>query len=41
MTEYKYKVVYSTRFKKSLKKIVKQNKNIDELFDVINKLASN
>lgn len=40
MTEYKYKVVYSTRFKKSLKKIVKQNKNIDELFDVINKLAS-
>ena len=39
MTNYKYEVVYSTKFKKSLKKIQKQNKNIDELLDVIDKLA--
>lgn len=40
MTNYKYDVVYSTKFKKSLKKIKKQNKNLDELLDVIDKLAS-
>ena len=39
MTKYKYSVVYSTKFKKSLKKIQKQSKNIDELLDVIDKLA--
>ncbi len=39
MINYKYQVVYSTKFKKSLKKILKQGKNIDELKDVINKLA--
>jgi mRNA interferase YafQ len=39
MNNYKYDVVYSTKFKKSLKKIKKQNKNIDELLDVIDKLA--
>ena len=39
MINYKYDVVYSTKFKKSLKKIQKQNKNIDELLDVIDKLA--
>lgn len=39
MTNYKYNVVYSTKFKKSLKKIIKQSKNIDELLDVIDKLA--
>ena len=39
MTKYKYSVVYSTKFKKSLKKIEKQSKNIDELLDVIDKLA--
>ena len=38
MTKYKYNVVFSTKFKKSLKKIQK-NKNIDELLDVIDKLA--
>lgn len=32
-------VVFSTKFKKSFKKIQKQNKNIDELLDVIDKLA--
>lgn len=39
MINYKYDVVYSVRFKKSLKKIRKQGKNIDELLDVIDKLA--
>ena len=39
MIKYKYKVVYSTKFKKSLKKIYKQNKDTKELFDVIDKLA--
>ncbi len=40
MINYKYEVVYSTKFKKSLKKVKKQNKNIDELLDVIDKLAN-
>jgi mRNA interferase YafQ len=40
MTNYKYDVVYSAKFKKSLKKIKKQYKNIDELLDVIDILAS-
>lgn len=39
MTKYKYNVVYSTKFKKSLKKIKKQSKNLDELLDIIDKLA--
>ena len=39
MTNYKYEVVFSTKFKKSLKKIQKQNKNVDELLDVIDILA--
>ncbi|MCX4254768.1 MAG: type II toxin-antitoxin system YafQ family toxin [Bacilli bacterium] len=39
MTNYKYDVVYSKKFKKSLKKITKQNKDIDILLDVIDKLA--
>ena len=39
MTKYKYEVVYSTKFKKALKKAKKQNKNIDELLDVIDQLA--
>ena len=41
MTKYKYKVKYSAQFKKSLKKIAKQGKNIDELKEVIDKLARN
>lgn len=40
MTNYKYKVVYSTKFKKSLKKILKQGKNIDELKTVLDKLTA-
>lgn len=39
MTKYKYKVVYSNKFKKALKKVVKQNKDIEKLLDVVDKLA--
>lgn len=39
MTNYKYEVVYSIKFKKDLKRVLKQGKNIDELRDVVNKLA--
>jgi mRNA interferase YafQ len=41
MTKYKYKVKYSSQFKKSLKKIAKQGKDIDILLDTIDKLADN
>lgn len=40
MTSYKYDVVYSTKFKKTLKKLIKQGKDINELFDIIDKLAN-
>jgi len=40
MTNYKYKIVFSTKFKKMLKKIQKQNINLEELFIVIDKLAN-
>lgn len=40
MINYKYDVVYSAKFKKDLKKILKQGKNIDELKDVIDVLAA-
>ena len=40
MISYKYKVVYSTKFKKSLKKVLKQGKTIDELEDIVLKLAN-
>ena len=40
MTKYKYKVVYSTKFKKSLKKILKQGKDIDKLEYIVLKLAN-
>lgn len=39
MTDYKYKVQYSTRFKKSLKRCLKQGKDIEKLKIVIDKLA--
>ena len=39
MMKYKYDVVYSIKFKKSLKKMQKQNKDLDELLDVVDKLA--
>lgn len=41
MTNYQYKIVYSTKFKKSLKKLIKQGKNIDELRIVLDKLTKN
>ena len=41
MIKYKYKVKYSSQFKKSLKKITKQDKDIDILLDTIDKLANN
>ena len=40
MTSYKYDAVYSTKFKKALKKLIKQGKDINELFDIIDKLAN-
>ena len=39
MTSYEYNVQYSNKFKKSLKKVTKQGKNIDKLLDVVDKLA--
>lgn len=36
----KYVVKYSSEFKKSLKKVTKQGKNIDKLMPIINKLAN-
>ena len=40
MTNYKYQVVYSTKFKRSLRKIQKQGKDTKELLDVVDKLAN-
>ena len=39
MMKYKYEVVYSNKFKKNLKKILKQGKDINKLLDVVDKLA--
>ena len=36
----KYKIEFTSNFKKQLKKIIKQNKDINELLDVITKLAN-
>lgn len=36
----KYDIHYSSTFKKSLKKISKQEKNLDLLFNIIEKLAN-
>ncbi len=36
----KYEVIYSNSFKKDLKKIIKQGKNIDKLEKIINKLSN-
>lgn len=40
MSKYKYEVVYSKKFKKNLKKILKQGKDIEKLKVVIDKLAN-
>ena len=39
-TDYKYQVVYSLKFKKSLRKIIKQGKDINKLEQVVEKLAN-
>ena len=39
MTNYKYKVKFTSQFKKAFKKIQKQGKNIQEIMDVINTLS--
>ena len=36
----KYKIKFTSRFKKDLKLAKKQGKNIDKLFEVIEKLAN-
>lgn len=36
----KYKIEYTSKFKKQLKKLVKQGKNIEELKEVITRLAN-
>ena len=41
MNNYKYTVHYSAKFKKNLKKMLKQGKDIDKLLDVVDKLACN
>ena len=40
MTKYEYEVKYSNKFKKSLKKVLKQGKNIKKLKIVVDKLAN-
>ncbi len=35
-----YKIIYSKEFKKSLKKITKQGKNIDKLLNVVDMLSN-
>ncbi len=36
----KYRIDFTSNFKKQLKKAIKQNKNIDELLEVIVKLVN-
>ena len=40
MTKYCYTVHYSNKFKKSLKKVLKQGKSLDKLLDIVDKLAN-
>ena len=40
MKKYKYDVEFSNSFKKSLKKVLKQGKDIDKLLDVVDILAN-
>ena len=40
MIKYKYDVQYSSKFKKGLKKNIKQGKDINKLLDVVDKLAT-
>ena len=41
MIKYNYKVYYTSKFKKSLKKVLKQEKNIDKLLNIVDRLANN
>ncbi len=36
----KYEIIYTNQFKRDLKKVKKQNKNLDRLFEVVEKLAN-
>ena len=40
MTKYKYEVVYSSQFKKGLKKALKQGKNLEKLGYIVLKLSN-
>lgn len=40
MIKYKYDVQYSSKFKKRLKKNIKQGKDINKLLDIVDKLAT-
>lgn len=40
MNKYIYTVHYSNKFKKNLKKVLKQWKNLEKLLDVVDKLAN-
>ena len=40
MKKYKYKVKYTSIYKKNLKKLIKQGKDIDKLLDVVDILAT-
>ncbi len=40
MIKYKYDIQYSSKFKKGLKKIIKQGKDIEKLLDIVYKLAN-
>lgn len=40
MTNYKLNVQYSSLFKKSLKKVLKQGKDIEKLLDIVDKIAN-
>ncbi len=40
MIKYKYDVQYSSKFKKGLKKNIKQGKDINKLLDIVDKLAA-
>lgn len=41
MNKYKYKVKYTSNYKRNLKKLIKQGKNIEKILDVIDLLANN
>lgn len=40
MTRYKYDVVHSNKFKKDLKLLIKQGKDINKLLDIVDALAN-